>query len=102
MNVLWLPHDREPVERSGLGDDEFLRDSAVRGTEKRGRLLRSGEMMRHLSLSIEGEMVRTIEVVDLRGMPYCRREQNEFIVLILFFGPWPISCSARWMCRRPT
>jgi hypothetical protein len=40
-------------------------------------------MMRHLKLSIEGEIVRAIEGVDIRGMPYCRREQSEFIVPLL-------------------
>lgn len=86
---------------SGSRDDESLKDPAGLAKNNPG-LFRSGEMMRPVSLNIEGEVVQAIEVVDLRGMPYCRREQNEFIVPILFLGPWPISCSVRWMCRRPT
>ena len=39
--------------------------------------------MRHLKLNIEGEIVRAIEGVDIRGMPYCRREQSKFIVPVL-------------------
>ena len=58
--------------------------------------------MRHLNLRIEGEIVQAIEGVDIREMLYCMREQSEFILPILFLGPWPISCSVRWMCWRPT
>jgi hypothetical protein len=48
----------------GSGDDESLKEP-VRAKKKR-RLFRTGEMMRHLKLSIEGEIVRAIEGVDLR------------------------------------
>jgi hypothetical protein len=36
--------------------------------------------MRHLKLSIEGEIIRAIEGVDLRETSPCSRDQNEFIV----------------------
>ena len=39
--------------------------------------------MRHLSLRIEGEIVRAIERVDISEIPYCIREVSEFIVPIL-------------------
>ena len=40
--------------------------------------------MRHLKLSIEQEVVRTIEGVDLVKTRRCYREQNEFVVLDRF------------------
>ena len=77
-------------------DDESLKDPAVRAKKNPGPF-RSGEMMRHLDLSIEGEMVRAIEGVDLREARRCYRDQNEFVMLNVFsLGPWSISCSARW------
>lgn len=57
---------------------------AVRGTEKRPGLFRSGEMMRHLQLSIEREVEQTIEGVDLIDTRRCYRDQNEFVVLDRF------------------
>ena len=41
-------------------------------------------MMRHLNLSIEGEVVRAIEGVDLREARRCYRDQNEFVMLNVF------------------
>ena len=37
--------------------------------------------MRHLKLSIEQEVVRAIEGVDLAELRRCYRDQNEFVVL---------------------
>ena len=46
--------------------------------------------MRHLSLRIEGEIVRAIERVDISEIPYCIREVSEFIVPILL-PVWPMA-----------
>jgi hypothetical protein len=67
----------------GPGDDESLKES-VPG------LFRSGEMMRHLKLSIEQEVVRAIEGVDLAEIRRCYRDQDEFVVVD---GP-PVAASA--------
>ena len=40
--------------------------------------------MRHLKLSIEQEVVRAIEGVDLRETRRCYRDQDEFVVLDRF------------------
>lgn len=40
--------------------------------------------MRHLKLSIEGEIIRAIEGMDLRETSPCSRDQNEFIVPFFF------------------
>ncbi len=40
--------------------------------------------MRHLKLSIEGEIIRAIKGVDLRETSPCSRDQNEFIVPFFF------------------
>ena len=43
--------------------------------------------MRHLKLSIEGEIIRAIKGVDLRETSPCSRDQNEFIVPFFSLGP---------------
>jgi len=43
-------------------------------------------MMRHLKLSIEQEVVRTIEGVDLVETYYCYHDRNEFVVRSIMLG----------------
>jgi len=57
-------------------------------------------MMRHLNLSIEQEVVRAIEGVDLEEIRRCYRDQDEFVVLDRFLTRLVIdqllSMSIRW------
>lgn len=47
-------------------------------------------MLRHRNLSIEREIIRAIEMVDISEIPYCIREVSEFIVPILL-PVWPMA-----------
>ena len=47
-------------------------------------------MLLHLNLSIEGEIVRAIERVDISEVTYCTHEVSEFIVPILL-PVWPMA-----------
>jgi hypothetical protein len=52
-------------------------------------VLQTGEMMRHLKLGIEQEVVRAIDGLDLIETRRCYREQNEFVLLDRFL-PQPL------------